>query len=91
MNILCLLGRHNFQIAHEHPDGKQGYGIQECTRCSKAVVSDPSLGGSFPILNTRAAIERDTSNPTLPDQHSIHGKRHEPSQNPRRPCRHAGT
>lgn len=69
MNILCLLGRHNFQIAQGHPDGKQGYCIQECTRCSKAVVSDPRLGGSFPILNTRAAIERDISNATRPNQH----------------------
>lgn len=69
MKILCLLGRHNFQIAHGHPDGKQGYSIQECTRCSKAVVSDPGLGGSFPILNTRAAIERDSSKAALPNQH----------------------
>jgi hypothetical protein len=61
MKVLCLLGRHKFQIALSHPDGKQGYCIQECIRCRKAVVSDPRLGGSFPILNTLAAIERDAS------------------------------
>jgi hypothetical protein len=59
--ILCLLGRHDFQIAHGHPDGKLGHCIHECTGCSKAVVSDPSLGGSLPIINTQAAIERDAS------------------------------
>lgn len=61
MKILCLLGRHDFQIAHGHPDGKLGYCIYECTRCSKAVVSDPGSAGSYPTLNTRAAIERDAS------------------------------
>ncbi|TCV51393.1 hypothetical protein EDB99_10759 [Pseudomonas sp. 460] len=38
MKILCLLGRHNFQIAHGHPDGKMGYCIHECTRCSSRLV-----------------------------------------------------
>lgn len=61
VKILCLLGRHDFQIAHGHPDGKLGYCIHECTGCSKAVVSDSSLGGSFPIINTKAAIEQDAS------------------------------
>ena len=64
--VLCLLGRHDFKIAHGHPDGKLGYCIHECTGCSKAVVSDPSLGGSYPILNTQAAIERDASKAALP-------------------------
>lgn len=61
MKILCLLRRHDFHIAHGHPAGKLGYCIHECTRCSKAVVSDPGLGGPYPILNTQAAIERDAS------------------------------
>ncbi len=61
MKILCLLGRHDFQIAHGHPDGKLGYCIHECTRCSKAVVSDPGSASSYPTLNTQAAIERDAS------------------------------
>lgn len=69
MNILCLLGRHNFRIALGHPDRNMGYCIQECTMCSKAVVSDSSLGGSFPIINTQAAIERDASKASLSDQH----------------------
>lgn len=69
MNFLCLLGLHNFQIAHGHPDGKLGYSIYECTRCSKAVVSDPGLGGSYPILNTQAAIERDASKAALRNHH----------------------
>lgn len=69
MKILCLLGRHNFQIAQGHPDGKLGYCIYECTRCSRAVVSDPGLGGSFPILNTQAAIEWDASKAALRNQH----------------------
>lgn len=68
MKILCLLGRHDFQIAHGHPDGKLGYCIHECTRCSKAVVSDPGLGGSHPIFNTQAAIERDGSKAPLRNQ-----------------------
>ncbi|WP_231669749.1 hypothetical protein [Pseudomonas lini] len=69
MKILCLLGRHNFQIAHGHPDVKLGYCIHQCTKCSKAVVSDPNLGGSFQILNTQAAIERDASKTALRNQH----------------------
>nr|WP_237183626.1 hypothetical protein [Pseudomonas syringae]ARO45194.1 hypothetical protein [Pseudomonas syringae pv. actinidiae] len=68
MKILCMLGRHSFQIAHDHPDGKMGYCIFECVRCSEAIVSDPDLGGSFPILNTQAAIERDAAKAVLRDQ-----------------------
>lgn len=69
MKILCLLGHHNFQIAHGHPDGKLGFCIHECTRCSKAVVSDSILGGSYPILNTQDAIERDATRAALRNQH----------------------
>ncbi|KPC01966.1 hypothetical protein QO021_28235 (plasmid) [Pseudomonas amygdali pv. lachrymans] len=66
--IMCMLGRHDLQIAHGHPDGKLGYCIHECTGCSKAVVSDPSSGGSHPIINTPAAIERDASIATPSNQ-----------------------
>lgn len=65
MNILCLLGRHDLQLADNHPDGKMGYCIYECSRCTKAVVSDPALGDQFPILNTQAAIERDAAKAAL--------------------------
>ena len=68
MKILCLLGRHDFQITQGHPDSKLGYCIHECSRCSHAVVSDPGLGGSYPILNTEAAIERDASKAALLNQ-----------------------
>lgn len=68
MSILCLLGRHNFQTAHNHPDGQMGYCIYECTRCPKAIVSDPALGGTFPILNTQAAIARNTGNAPSADK-----------------------
>lgn len=61
MKILCLLWGHDFQPAHDHPDGKMGYCIFECTRCENAVVSDPALGGQFPLLNTRGAIARDAA------------------------------
>ncbi|TCV62727.1 hypothetical protein [Pseudomonas fluorescens] len=52
-----------------HQDDKLGYCIHECTRRSKAVVSDPSLGGSFPIVNTQAAIERDASKAAPRNRH----------------------
>ena len=69
MKILCLLGRHDFQIANDHPDAKLGYCIHECTRCSKAVVSDPGLSGSYPSLHTKAAMERDASKAGPRNQH----------------------
>lgn len=47
MRILCLLGRHDYQVALDHPDGKLGFNILECARCSKAVISDPELGHVF--------------------------------------------
>jgi len=62
MSILCMLGRHDFITADGHPDSRLGYCIQECTKCGKAVARDPNLGGSFPILNTEATVERDAAN-----------------------------
>lgn len=61
MKLLCLFGRHKLQQAFNHPDRKLGYHIVECTRCPAAFVSDPGVSGSHPILNTQAAIERDTA------------------------------
>lgn len=61
MNLLCMLGRHNYQDAHDHPDRNMGYRIVECSRCHKAMVSDPALGGFYPILNTQSAKARDTA------------------------------
>ncbi|AKT29482.1 hypothetical protein BV360_05584 [Pseudomonas syringae pv. actinidiae] len=68
MKIMCLPGPHNFGVAHSNPDGKLVYCIYECTRCSKAIVSDPCLGGFFAIMNSQAAIERDASKAVLRDQ-----------------------
>lgn len=60
MKILCMLGQHDFQLAHSHPDSKLGFCIYECARCQKAVVSDPGARGHFSTLNTQAAIDRDS-------------------------------
>lgn len=61
MNFLCMLGRHTYQEAHDHPDRNMGYRIVECSRCHKAMVSDPSQGGFYPIQNTQSAIARDSA------------------------------
>lgn len=69
MKVLCLLIGHNFQIAHDHPDGKMGYSIYECSRCPAARVHEPGMG-VFPILNTQEALRRDAAKVTTHKQKS---------------------
>ncbi|HDS1721749.1 TPA: hypothetical protein QEM58_000300 [Pseudomonas putida] len=49
--------RHDYQVANDHPEGNMGYLIYECTRCHKAIVSDPGVG-FFPIMNTETALAK---------------------------------
>ena len=55
--IQCWYGRHDYQVANNHPEGNMGYLIYECTRCHKAMVSDPGMG-FFPIMNTETALAK---------------------------------
>lgn|GEM_PF-6442525 len=55
--ILCISNRHDYQVANDHPEGNMGYLIYECTRCHKAMVSDPGVG-FFPIINTADALAK---------------------------------